>query len=68
MQIVDSHVHFWRIGGPGQSWPDAGLPLIYRNFGPADLAEAAAGVDLRGAVLVQVMQAGYKIHDRLIFA
>ena len=26
MRVIDSHVHFWRIGGPGQTWPDACFP------------------------------------------
>jgi len=43
VRIVDSHVHFWRIGGPGQSWPDAGWPLIYRDFGPQELIAAVSG-------------------------
>jgi L-fuconolactonase len=42
VRIIDSHVHFWRIGGPGQTWPDAGWPLLYRDFGPIDLLEAVA--------------------------
>jgi L-fuconolactonase len=54
VRVIDSHVHFWRIGGPGQTWPDAQLPLLYRDFGPAELAEAVSGaVDLQGVVLVQ---------------
>jgi L-fuconolactonase len=55
VQIIDSHVHFWRIGGPGQTWPDAGWPLLQRDFGPAQLAAAAqaAAVELQGVVLVQ---------------
>lgn len=52
MRIIDSHVHFWRIGAPGQSWPDAGWPLIYRDFGPVELA-AAVPSQLEGVVLVQ---------------
>jgi L-fuconolactonase len=52
VRIIDAHVHFWRIGGPGQSWPDADWPLLYRDFGPADLA-AASPQDLTGVVLVQ---------------
>jgi L-fuconolactonase len=23
MRVLDAHQHFWKIGGPGQSWPDA---------------------------------------------
>jgi L-fuconolactonase len=54
VRVIDSHVHFWRIGGPGQTWPDAQLPLLYRDFGPAELAEAVSGaMDLQGVVLVQ---------------
>jgi L-fuconolactonase len=55
VRIIDSHVHFWRIGGPGQTWPDAQWPLIYRDFGPADLlaAQSAAQHEIRGVVLVQ---------------
>lgn len=53
MRIIDSHVHFWRIGGPGQTWPDAAWPLIYRDFGLAELTQAAGGIDLQGVVLVQ---------------
>lgn len=40
MRIIDSHVHFWRIGGPGQTWPGPEWPLLYRDFGPPELAEA----------------------------
>lgn len=53
MGLIDSHVHFWRIGGPGQTWPDQAWPLIYRDFGYAELTAAAAGTGLQGAVLVQ---------------
>jgi L-fuconolactonase len=56
VRIIDTHVHFWRIDGPGQSWPDAGWPLLYRDFGPADLVAAQAGaspLEVSGVVLVQ---------------
>jgi L-fuconolactonase len=53
VQIIDSHVHFWRIGGPGQTWPDAGWPLIYRDFGATELLEAAPATDVQSVVLVQ---------------
>lgn len=52
-RIVDSHQHFWRIGGPGQVWPDADWPLLHRDFLPGDLRAAAAGLDVQGTVLVQ---------------
>lgn len=53
MRILDSHVHFWRIGGPGQIWPDADWPKLHRDFLPADLHTETAGLDLIGGVLVQ---------------
>jgi L-fuconolactonase len=53
MPLIDAHQHFWAIGGPGQSWPDAAWPAIYRDFGPDELREAADGLDLVGSVLVQ---------------
>jgi L-fuconolactonase len=43
MRITDSHVHLWRIGGPGQTWPDAQWPILYRDFGPSDLLQALSG-------------------------
>jgi L-fuconolactonase len=52
-RILDSHHHYWRIGGPGQVWPDTDWPLLYRDFLPADLRAATQGLDIAGAVLVQ---------------
>ena len=37
-------MHFWRIGAPGQTWPDAEWPLIYRDFGAGELLEATREV------------------------
>jgi L-fuconolactonase len=63
VRIIDSHVHFWRVGGPGQTWPDAQWPLLYRDFGPPDLLAAFSGakvavpsgstIEVDGVVLVQ---------------
>ncbi|OAN56643.1 amidohydrolase family protein [Sphingobium sp. TCM1] len=52
-QILDSHQHFWRIGGPGQTWPDADWPLLHRDFLPDDLFRATAEIDMIGSILVQ---------------
>jgi L-fuconolactonase len=41
VRIIDSHVHFWRIGGPGQTWPGPELPLLYRDFGLPELQRAS---------------------------
>jgi L-fuconolactonase len=40
VRIIDSHVHFWRIGGPGQTWPGPELRVLYRDFGAAELLQA----------------------------
>uniref|UniRef100_UPI0035CB12B3 amidohydrolase family protein n=1 Tax=uncultured Sphingomonas sp. TaxID=158754 RepID=UPI0035CB12B3 len=53
VSVVDAHQHFWSLGAPGHEWPTAAEPGIHRDFGPRDLARAAAGVDLAGTVLVQ---------------
>jgi L-fuconolactonase len=53
MRLFDAHQHFWTIGGPGQSWPDAEWPRIHRDFGPDDLRSDAQGLDLVGTILVQ---------------
>lgn len=53
LRILDSHQHFWRIGGPGQVWPDADWPLIHHDFLPGDLRAATQGLDMVGTVLVQ---------------
>jgi L-fuconolactonase len=61
VRIIDSHVHFWRIGGPGQTWPDAQWPLLYRDFGPPELVAALsaaktaipAAIEVDSVVLVQ---------------
>ncbi|WP_298394547.1 amidohydrolase family protein [Sphingobium sp.] len=52
-RILDSHQHFWRIGGPGQVWPDANWPRIHRDFLPHDLRVATQGLDMAGTILVQ---------------
>lgn len=53
LPIIDAHLHFWRIGGPGQVWPDADWPLLHRDYLPDDLRMETEGVDLRGAILIQ---------------
>ncbi len=53
MRILDSHVHVWRIGGPGQSWPDAAWPRLYRDFLPDDLRAETTTLDFAGGVLIQ---------------
>jgi L-fuconolactonase len=51
--LIDAHQHFWAIGANGQEWPTPDLPVLYRDYGPADLLDAAAGISLSGTILVQ---------------
>ncbi len=53
MPLIDAHQHFWSLATPGTAWPTAAEAEIHRDFGPEDLVNAAAGVQLDGTVLVQ---------------
>lgn len=50
--MIDAHVHLWRIGANGCTWPGADLPAIHRDFDLADF-RAVAGEDIEGVLLVQ---------------
>lgn len=50
--IVDSHIHFWDPAQLRYPW-HAGAPAIATPHLPADLAAAAAGVDLQGIIFVE---------------
>ncbi len=36
--VFDSHLHLWSLNSPFHEWPDASLPLIYRDFGMIEFA------------------------------
>lgn len=50
--MIDAHVHLWRIGANGCTWPGADLPAIHRDFEFADF-RAAAGNAVDAVLLVQ---------------
>jgi L-fuconolactonase len=50
--IVDSHIHFWDPGQLNYPWLQD-LPTLNRTFLPAQLAQAAAAVNLQKIVFVQ---------------
>ena len=50
---VDAHQHFWRLDDPGRDWPPPGLGLLYRDFGPHDLAPLLRAHGIERTVLVQ---------------
>jgi L-fuconolactonase len=51
--VIDTHVHLWRVGQNGCTWPTPDLAPIYRDFTLDDLSQItrAAGVDQ--VILVQ---------------
>jgi L-fuconolactonase len=55
--VIDTHVHLWRLGQNGCTWPTPDLAPIHRDFAFDDLREVtrAAGVDR--VVLVQSQEA-----------
>ncbi|RZJ97045.1 MAG: amidohydrolase [Brevundimonas sp.] len=52
-EVIDAHVHLWRIGQHGCVWPGPDLPTIHRDFTPEDYLAIARRHGVTGAVLVQ---------------
>lgn len=50
---IDAHQHYWRIGRNGHEWPGPDLPVIHRDFLPADLEPELARHGIARTVLVQ---------------
>ncbi len=53
MEVVDSHIHFWRLARGDYDWLTSDLSEIFRDFGPGDYTSAMYSCDTFGAVLVQ---------------
>ncbi len=51
--MIDSHQHFWRLDRGDYTWLTSGLAVIYRDFGPGDLAPILTRHGIEGTVLVQ---------------
>jgi L-fuconolactonase len=51
-RLIDGHVHVWRLGENGCTWPTVELPAIYRDFNLDDY-RAVLGGAIDGVVLVQ---------------
>ncbi|MBW6527040.1 amidohydrolase family protein [Sphingomonas sp. RHCKR7] len=51
--MIDSHVHLWRIGANGHSWPTPDLPAIHRDFLLDDWRALPGAAAVDGVVLVQ---------------
>lgn len=53
-EIIDSHIHVWDRGILNLPWLAGAGPPLNRDFSTADYAQAAAGLNLRRAVYVEV--------------
>lgn len=51
--MIDSHVHLWRLGENGCSWPTADLAPIHRDFTLGDLRAVAEPAGVDSVILVQ---------------
>ncbi len=52
-EIIDAHLHVWRIDAPHHAWPAADQPILYRDYGLAEARAAIGDAPVAGAVLVQ---------------
>lgn len=55
--MIDSHVHLWRLGQKGCTWPTPDLKPIYRDFVLDDLRELIAVTGVERVLLVQSQEA-----------
>jgi L-fuconolactonase len=51
--VIDAHVHLWRIGEHGCTWPPPDLDAVHRHVELPELRALAAGNGIDGVVLVQ---------------
>lgn len=51
--MIDAHQHFWTLARDDYGWLSKDDPVLYRDFGPADLAPHLAQAGIAGSVLVQ---------------
>lgn len=51
--MIDAHVHLWRIGRHGCTWPPPDLHAIHRDIELPELTSVAAANGVEGVVLVQ---------------
>ena len=56
-RIIDSHQHFWSIAYDDYGWLTPALALLYRDFGPEDLAPHLAETGVDRTILVQAAPA-----------
>jgi L-fuconolactonase len=55
--MIDAHVHLWRLGRNGCSWPTPDLAPIYRDFTLDDLRAIASPAGVERVIVVQSQEA-----------
>ncbi|MEV8467653.1 amidohydrolase family protein [Fluviibacterium sp. DFM31] len=50
---IDAHQHFWTLSRGDYPWPNESVALIFRDFGPGDLAPLLAAAGINRTILVQ---------------
>ncbi|MBS7700649.1 MULTISPECIES: amidohydrolase family protein [unclassified Chelatococcus] len=53
MTVIDAHQHVWRLGQRDHIWPAKALPVLARNFTPADLNQLMHRAQVDGTILMQ---------------
>lgn len=56
MTRIDAHHHLWRYEPAAYPWISDAMPLLRRDYGPADLEAALAGTGVDATVAVQAQQ------------
>ena len=51
--MIDAHVHIWRLGRNGCTWPPPDLTAIHRDHDLTDVVRTTAGTGVEHVVLVQ---------------
>jgi len=51
--VIDAHVHIWRLGRNGCTWPPPELDLIHHDHDLTDVADVLAGTGVDQVILVQ---------------
>ncbi|HJW42317.1 MAG TPA: amidohydrolase family protein [Rhizomicrobium sp.] len=56
--IIDAHHHLWRLDRGDYDWLKPDLTVLYRDFGPGDLAPLMKAGGVAGSIVVQAAPTG----------
>ena len=51
--MIDTHQHFWRLSRGGYNWMPKDVPVLYRDYEPADLREILDQTGIEQTIVVQ---------------